>query len=345
MMDGMKIEVRLVAFVLTASYPAVQIDTLVTTPVDGGSKPRRNLFGTSTHGDRQRVGAEAINAGDKRAMIAYALYIATAVGALALFMMMPRRGYSPNIIGGLLGILVLGGLWLWLWKHLPEKLGIGSVAFAYQYVFSGLAIVSAVRVITHTKPIYAALWFVMVILASSGLFLTLEAEFMAFALVIIYGGAIMVTYLFVIMLAAHTGDAQNPDQAPSSDRVAYEPLGAVAVGFLLLAILLTILFEPIQPNAAAKDPTDHDIIKTVLTQRPDQRMKAMLGPDEAQTLPTAMVNPHVLTNTERVGVDLFQSHPLGLELAGVILLVSLVGAVVLARMRIDPLTAPSVTSS
>ena len=176
-------------------------------------------------------------------MMPYALYIATAIGALALFMMMPRSGYSPKAIGGLLGILVLGGLWLWLWKLLPEKLGIGSAAFAYQYVFSGFAIVSAVRVITHTKPVYAALWFVMVILASSGLFLTLEAEFMAFALVIIYGGAIMVTYLFVIMLAAHTGDAQDSEQAPPSDRVAYEPLAAVAAGFLLLAILLTVLFR------------------------------------------------------------------------------------------------------
>jgi NADH-quinone oxidoreductase subunit J len=46
-----------------------------------------------------------------------------------------------------------------------------------------------------------------------------------------------------------------------------------------------------------------------------------------------------LDNVERVGMDLFESHPLGLELAGVILLVSLVGAVVIARKRNDPETA------
>ena len=265
----------------------------------------------------------------------YALYIATAVGAIALFMMMPRRGYSPHIIGGLLGALVLGGLWLFLAEHLPESLGIGSTAFAYYYVFSGLAILSAVRVITHTKPIYAALWFVMVILASSGLFLVLGAEFMAAALIIIYGGAILVTYLFVIMLAAHSGDPTEKDQGPDSDRVAYEPLAAVAAGFLMLAVLLTALFEPVRPNLAVRGPADEQIIAAVLSNRPGRRLSNRLPVSEAK-LPATMADPHRLTNTERVGLDLFQSHALALELAGVILLVSLVAAVVMAHMRIEP---------
>ena len=268
----------------------------------------------------------------------YALYIASAIGALALFLMMPRRGYNPRKIGSLLGAMTLGGLWLYLSPQFPPTLGIDTTAFAYHYVFGGLAILSAVRVITHTQPVYAALWFVMVVLASSGLFLLLGAEFVAFAMVIIYGGAILVTYLFVIMLAAQPEDPHG--QSPEADRVAYEPAAAVAVGFLMLALLLTVLFEPASANPNALGPSDQQVVANVLTNRPDQRLKKQLTPNEADTLPPAMAHPTRLTNTERVGLDLFRSHPLGLELAGIILLVSLVGAVVIARMRVQPETGP-----
>jgi NADH:ubiquinone oxidoreductase subunit 6 (subunit J) len=51
-----------------------------------------------------------------------------------------------------------------------------------------------------------------------------------------------------------------------------------------------------------------------------------------------------VTNTERVGLDLFRSHMLGLELAGVILLVSLVGAVVIARQKVNLMEADADTA-
>lgn len=267
----------------------------------------------------------------------YALYIASAIAAVALYMMMPRRGYNPRKIGALLGAMTLGGLWLYLHKHLPTALGLEQAAFGYYYVFSALAIASAVRVITHTKPVYAALWFVMVVLASSGMFLVLEAQFIAFAMVIIYGGAILVTYMFVIMLASQDETPANPnDDSLQYDRVAYEPLAAIAAGFLLLAVLLNAIFTPHQPNPMAHGQTDTQIINSVLTDRPDARLARHVGVHKAENIPLAMAHPTRLTNTERVGLDLFRSHPLGLELAGVILLVSLVAAVVIARKQIEP---------
>lgn len=267
----------------------------------------------------------------------YALYIASAIGAVALYLMMPRRGYNPRKIGTLLGALTLGGLWLYLHDKLPTALGLQPAAFAYYYVFSALAIASAVRVITHTKPVYAALWFVMVVLASAGMFLVLEAQFIAFAMVIIYGGAILVTYLFVIMLASPNESPENPDSdSLQYDRVAYEPLAAISAGFLLLAVLLTAIFSPYQPNPMAHGQTDTQIINTVLTDRPAQRLARQMGVHKSENIPLAMANPTQLTNTERIGLDLFRSHPLGLELAGVILLVSLVAAVVIARKQIEP---------
>jgi len=268
----------------------------------------------------------------------YALYIASGIGAIALFMMMPRRGYTPRKIGALLGALTLGGAWLYLAKNLPESLGLDRSAFAYYYIFSGLAIASAARVITHTKPVYAALWFMMVILASAGLFLVLGVEFIAMAVVIIYGGAILVTYMFVIMLAAQSvpTNTDTTGDSPDFDRVAYEPVAAIAAGFLMLAVLLGVVFHPLQANPAAGAPTDQQIIDTVLTDRPNKRLAQHVGNDQAADLSLALADTAGLSNTERVGLNLFQGHPLGLELAGVILLVSLTGAVVIARVRIAP---------
>lgn len=274
----------------------------------------------------------------------YALYIASGFGAIALFLMMPRAGYNPRRIGGLLGALTLGGLWLYLWDQLPGPIGFEPPVFAYYYIFSGLAIAAAVRVITHTKPVYAALWFVMVILASSGLFLVMEAEFIAAAVVIIYGGAILVTYLFVIMLASSAGDPTEPNDSPDCDRLAYEPVAAVAAGFLLLAVLLGVIFQPAGANRSAKGLSDRQVIGSVLTHRPAQRLGQHVAAQGNATLPAAMADPDHLSNTERVGLDLFRSHPLGLELAGVTLLVSLVGAVVIARVRVDTVESePAVT--
>ena len=197
----------------------------------------------------QGIGAFGLGPARRRVM-AYALYIASVVGAVALLMMMPRRGFNPRWIGGLLGAVTLGGLWLWLSRGLGEaaNLGIGRAAMIYYYLFSAIAIGSAVRVITHTKPVFAALWFIMVVCATAGLFVILGAEFMAFAMIIIYGGAILVTYVFVIMLASQAGDPASLQAEPEYDRVAREPFAAIAAGFLLLAVLLTVAFD--SPAAA-----------------------------------------------------------------------------------------------
>ena len=94
----------------------------------------------------------------KRRPMTAALYLASVVGAVALFMMMPRRGYTPVRIGFLLGASSLGGLWLYLSQYLPSLTGLPEPALGYYYLFAAIAIASATRVITQTKPVYAALW-------------------------------------------------------------------------------------------------------------------------------------------------------------------------------------------
>ena len=126
-------------------------------------------------------------------------YIATAVAALGLGMLLAaHRG--PVRMGGM--VLGLGGL-IWLFieaGQLPG--GVEDIASEVVFlIFALLAVASAVQMITQQRPVYAALFFVLVILATCGMLVLLEAFFMAFALVIVYAGAILITYMFVLMLA------------------------------------------------------------------------------------------------------------------------------------------------
>lgn len=283
------------------------------------------------------------------------LYIASVLGAVALILMMPRSrkgalGQFAGHAGALLGAAALGGAWVavaantgLITNFSEEVLGLEGVAFLYFYIFSAIAIASAVMVITRRRPVYCALWFVMVVLSSAGLFLVLSADFMALAMVLIYGGAILVTYMFVIMLATQPGDPAPGSQATGSqptanstsqgqdyDRHGRDPLWACVAGFLLLAVLLTVFFDhaSMSPNPATAMQPGPQVIDSTLNDR-------ALNEDNAELYSSPTHQHNRVSNVERIGLDLFQSHPLAIELAGVILLVSLIGAVVIAKTHVE----------
>ena len=296
----------------------------------------------------------------------FVIYTATVLGALALLMLTPRKRNPFKIAGAGLGAVTLGWFWIYFHSILISQSFTDEAgrAMIFYYIFSALAIMSAVRVITHQRPVYSALWFVMVVLSTSGLLLVLGAEFMAFAMAIIYGGAILVTYVFVIMLAAQSGDPGQENASPETtgpaeyDAVAREPLFAVAAGFLLLAVLLTASFSPMLKDERAAGPTDRQLIigtkmtGPILSHRPGLLVEAQINKSLSASSPNAnpavndvppqLASSYQLDNVERVGLDLFRSHPLGLELAGIILLVSLIGAVVIARKRVESEKTPAV---
>ncbi len=68
------------------------------------------------------------------------------------------------------------------------------------YVFAAILILAALRVVTTRNPVHAALYLVLAFVACSGLWLLLEAEFLAVVLVLVYVGAVMVLFLFVVMM-------------------------------------------------------------------------------------------------------------------------------------------------
>jgi NADH-quinone oxidoreductase subunit J len=145
------------------------------------------------------------------------------------------------------------------------------------------------------------------------LFVLLEAEFMAAALVIIYAGAILVTYVFVIMLASQaTSDGTVLSPMADYDAHSREPAAAAAIGFALMGVLIFVIF-----NKA-------------------DRLVDSAGPVPLVTASDGSTATPILVKgaTQNLGMFLFQHQLLQLELAGIILLVSMVGAIIISRRRV-----------
>jgi NADH-quinone oxidoreductase subunit J len=151
-------------------------------------------------------------------------------GGLAIWYLLPSTRRRPVQYGALLGILALAGLAGFLIRGFGDQMP-QTVEAGLFFGFSGLAIVFAVLMITCRNPARSALSFALVVLSTCGLFLLLAAPFLAAATIVIYAGAIIVTFLFVIMLAQHEG----PSNADLRSR---EPELATAAGFVLLATFL-----------------------------------------------------------------------------------------------------------
>lgn len=224
-------------------------------------------------------------------------------GVGTVLMLPSRKETSWAKLGGAL-TLAVGLIFGALLVRYTAALGQGGMN-VYFWVFSAIAIISALRVITHPRPVYSALYFVLTVMATAGLFILLWAEFMAAALVVIYAGAILVTYVFVIMLAQQAStDVKPMGGLAEYDDVSREPVVAAAIGFVLMGVLLFVIFDkadginrPEHPlNVKVDDPYDG--------------------------------------STQQLGQYLFNDQLINLELAGLILTVSMVGAIVITRRRI-----------
>jgi NADH-quinone oxidoreductase subunit J len=76
-------------------------------------------------------------------------------------------------------------------------IGIDTIVF---FVFAALTVFAALRVITARNPVHAALFLVLAFFSMAGIWMLLEAEFLAITLVLVYVGAVMVLFLFVVMM-------------------------------------------------------------------------------------------------------------------------------------------------
>ena len=151
-------------------------------------------------------------------------------GGLAIWYLLPGTRRRSLAVGVLLGVLALAGVGAFLFRGLGHQLP-QTVEAVLFFGFSGLAIAFAGLMITGRNPARSALSFAMVVLSTCGLFLLLAAPFLMATTIIVYAGAIIVTFLFVIMLSQQEGPS-------NADLRAREPALAAAAGFVLLATLL-----------------------------------------------------------------------------------------------------------
>lgn len=151
-------------------------------------------------------------------------------GGLAIWYMLPSTQRRPMVLSALLGLIALASLAAFLVSGFGDKIP-QSVEAGLFFGFSGLAVIFATLMITGRNPARSALSFAIVVLSTCGLFLLLAAPFLMAATIVIYAGAIIVTFLFVIMLSQQEGPS-------SADLRSREPDLAVVAGFVLLAALL-----------------------------------------------------------------------------------------------------------
>jgi len=225
--------------------------------------------------------------------LVYGSYVAAAIGALAVYFALPRGKRPVRGASVVLGAAALGSL-VWLLHALIGE----SIAVSF-VVLSLIVVASAARVVTHSKPVYSALYFVLVVIGTAGMAVTAGAEFLAAGLIIVYAGAILVTYVFVIMLAQQPGNLEGSRYggALNYDTVAREPVAAVLAGFVLTATLAGVIVG--RPMKAVAETTAADA-----------------------------------ENTLAIGRLMLSDFSVSVELAGVLLMVAMVGAIALSRRRV-----------
>lgn len=161
------------------------------------------------------------------------------------------------------------------------------------YAFSTLMVVSALGVVSARNPVHSALFLVLTFFATSAIWLLLEAEFLAITLVLVYVGAVMVLFLFVVMML----DINIAQMRAGFMR--YTPFG-IAIAMLLIAQMIMVV-------------------------GPEQ-----FGLD-AFAIPAKHAADY--SNTKELGRILYTDYVYAFELASVILLVAIVAAISLTMRR------------
>ena len=214
------------------------------------------------------------------------IFLATLLGGAGIWLMLPR---GPARGRGAGAVLTAAG---WDWGRGSCPLG-NWTADGLFYLLAGVTTVAALATVTFRNPVYCAIWFGMTLTGTAGLFLFTGAEFLAVATVVVYAGAILVTFLFLLMLAQPEGDAPY-------DRRSWEALLAAATGATLVGILTMTLVGVFgsRPVAARAGRS-----------RPGRALGRSTWPD--------------------FGGELFGRHLIAVEVAGTLLLAAVVGAAVI----------------
>jgi NADH-quinone oxidoreductase subunit J len=226
--------------------------------------------------------------------------------AASLWLLLPRgrtggAERAARWLGGLVGAAALAAF-----IALGHRLGTAGEDAVFLTV-ALVAVISGAATVVSRSPVYAAIWFAMALAGVAGVLLVLGGQFLGVATIVVYAGAILVMFLFVLMLAQPAGLAPY-------DRVSNEPLLAAVAGAVLLGILsLTIGRLTTAPPACCAMPAT--------------KAKLLAGSTAAEPAPPGAADRHADDHVARLGGELFGRHLLAVEVAGVLLLVALVGSI------------------
>ena len=159
------------------------------------------------------------------------------------------------------------------------------------YVFAAVLVLAALRVITSRNPVHSALWLVLSFFSAAGIWMLLHAEFLAIALVLVYVGAVMVLFLFVVMMLD-----VNFEKLREGFR-SYIPVAAIVGVLILVEMAVAVIGGYLAPGSA---------------------------PVPAQNAPG-------YSNTAALGRQIYTEYAFPFEIAAVILLVAIIAAIALTH--------------
>jgi NADH-quinone oxidoreductase subunit J len=155
------------------------------------------------------------------------------------------------------------------------------------YAFAAILVFAALRVITSRNPVHSALWLVLSFFSAAGIWMLLQAEFLAIALVLVYVGAVMVLFLFVVMMLD-----VNFDKMREGFR-SYIPVAATVGVLILIEMAIVVIGGYLDPGST----------------------------------PTAVQAPQGYSNTSALGLQIYTDYAFPFEIAAVILLVAIIAAI------------------
>ena len=133
-------------------------------------------------------------------------------------------------------------------------MGVTQILF---WLLSVLALFSAIMVVISKNPVYSVIWLILVFFAISGHYILLNAQFLAIVNIIVYAGAIMVLFLFVIMLMN-----LNKETEPKKNRWV-KLAGVVAGGCLLLVLVAALKDSDVKTKTALVNEGNIGLIKVL----------------------------------------------------------------------------------
>jgi NADH-quinone oxidoreductase subunit J len=205
-----------------------------------------------------------------------------------------------------------------------------DVQSALFYAFSAVLLFAAFRVITARNPVHAALYLVLAFFQASGVWMLLKAEFLSIALVLVYVGAVMVLFLFVVMMLDINIDSIRQGFWK------HFPLAATVGAVIALELAAVLLggFRVSEPRVSALPSV---VTPVAVTAPADTASAALASASQAADVGHVVVTQ--VSNTKALGVLLYTEYLYPVQVAAIILLVALIAAIALTlRARKDTKT-------